>query len=189
MAVSTKDKILKSAKELILVRGYHGTGTNAIIEHSGTSKGSFFYHFPDKSKLIAATLKDFFRHNLYKPLTQIMENSTSSKDGLIQFIEALEQYLTSMNYSGGCLMSNMTLELSDSDPDIRAILEQLFKEFRLTLDKYIPGEELKIDKAEFITLYIGAIEGVTMTVRAHKNPELATKEFKACKTLVNLAFR
>lgn len=189
MAVGAKEKILKSAKELILINGYHGTGTNAIIEHSGTSKGSFFYHFPDKSKLIAETLKDFFCHNLHKPLIFIMENSASAKDGLISFIEALEKYLASTNFYGGCLIGNMTQELADSDPEIRALVKQLFIEYRQALDNYISQNELNIDKEEFIFLYIGAIEGITMTVRAHKDPEQASKEFNACKTLVNMAFK
>jgi TetR/AcrR family transcriptional repressor of lmrAB and yxaGH operons len=40
---SAREKILKTASELMEKQGYHGTGLNEIIQTSGAPKGSLYY--------------------------------------------------------------------------------------------------------------------------------------------------
>lgn len=47
-----REKLINSAWELFREKGYEATTVNDIIEHSETSKGSFYHHFRGKEDLV-----------------------------------------------------------------------------------------------------------------------------------------
>lgn len=53
-----KDKILESAKQLFIEKGYDAISLRAIAEKAGTTIGNLTYHYPQKEDLIAAIQKD-----------------------------------------------------------------------------------------------------------------------------------
>lgn len=53
----TREAILEAAQRLFTDRGFEGTSTHAIVEASGTSKGSFYHYFSSKEDLYTAVLE------------------------------------------------------------------------------------------------------------------------------------
>ncbi len=53
-ANSTKLKIINAAWKLFYEQGYDDTTVDEIIAESGTSKGSFYHHFPSKDSLLGS---------------------------------------------------------------------------------------------------------------------------------------
>ncbi len=51
---STKGKIVAAAWELFYENGYDDTTVDAIVEKSGTSKGSFYHYFDGKDALLSS---------------------------------------------------------------------------------------------------------------------------------------
>lgn len=61
---SVKSRIISAAWELFRDKGFGNTTVDDIIEKSGTSKGSFYYYFSAKDKLLntlAEILDDYYR--------------------------------------------------------------------------------------------------------------------------------
>lgn len=56
---STKGRILDAALEVFSVKGYHDTTVDEIVQMSDTSKGSVYFHFPNKQKLFLALVDKF----------------------------------------------------------------------------------------------------------------------------------
>lgn len=52
-----KTKIFKTAEELFYEKGYTHTSVDEIIERSGTSKGTFYYHYKSKAELALGVLE------------------------------------------------------------------------------------------------------------------------------------
>ena len=52
MAGRVKAKIVEAAWELFHEKGYDNTTIDDIIKRSGTSKGSFYYHFDSKDAFL-----------------------------------------------------------------------------------------------------------------------------------------
>jgi len=50
---STRDRIIEAAIEVLADRGYSSAGIQEIIDKAGTSKGSFYFHFPSKEKMVS----------------------------------------------------------------------------------------------------------------------------------------
>lgn len=56
---STRERILDAALNIFSTRGYHDTRMDEIVQEAGTSKGSIYFHFPNKEKLFIALVDQF----------------------------------------------------------------------------------------------------------------------------------
>lgn len=53
-ADDTRGRILDAAEEVFAERGYQAAAVDEIVQRSGTSKGSFYFHFPSKQAIFQA---------------------------------------------------------------------------------------------------------------------------------------
>ncbi|MCU0514743.1 MAG: TetR/AcrR family transcriptional regulator [Anaerolineae bacterium] len=56
---STRERILDAALNVFSSQGYHDTRMDEIVQAAGTSKGSIYFHFPNKEKLFIALVDQF----------------------------------------------------------------------------------------------------------------------------------
>jgi AcrR family transcriptional regulator len=92
---STRGRILDAALEVFAAKGYHEASVDEIVEESQTSKGSVYFHFPNKQKLFLA-LVDKFSDLLERRVTEAI--STHSEGiarvdaALVTCLETFGQY-------------------------------------------------------------------------------------------------
>ena len=56
--MKTKEKLIQKTIELIIEKGYHGTGVNEILRATKIPKGSLYHHFPKgKDQLVTEALR------------------------------------------------------------------------------------------------------------------------------------
>jgi AcrR family transcriptional regulator len=53
---TTRDRLVRAARELFGERGYDGTSIGAVLEASGVARGALYHHFPSKEALFDAVL-------------------------------------------------------------------------------------------------------------------------------------
>ncbi|HET7772117.1 MAG TPA: TetR/AcrR family transcriptional regulator [Chloroflexota bacterium] len=56
IAEQTRERILEAAADVFADKGYAGAAVDDIVRASDTSKGSFYFHFPNKRGIFAALL-------------------------------------------------------------------------------------------------------------------------------------
>lgn len=83
---STKNRILDAALGIFSTKGYHDTRMDEIVDESGTSKGSIYFHFPNKERLFLA-LVDQFADLLERQVTSAI---SQEKEGIERVRVALE---------------------------------------------------------------------------------------------------
>lgn len=54
--MSTRERLVESARDLLWERGYVGTSPKAILERAGAGQGSMYHHFTGKSDLALAAI-------------------------------------------------------------------------------------------------------------------------------------
>lgn len=69
---NTRERILDAALDVFSIKGYHDTRMDEIVNESSTSKGSIYFHFPNKEQLFLA-LVDQFADLLEKRVTSAIE--------------------------------------------------------------------------------------------------------------------
>ena len=86
---STKERILDAALSIFSNKGYYDTRLDEIVEEAHTSKGSIYFHFPNKEKLFMA-LVDQFANVLERNVTEAIGQSPQ---GMARVQVALEAVL------------------------------------------------------------------------------------------------
>lgn len=87
---NTKDKIYKSAIELLKRKGYEYLTIKNICEMAGVSNGTFFYHYKTKEDLLSFYLTEGFE--IYLKTTNFFDTEKSFKETLLSYYEAYAVY-------------------------------------------------------------------------------------------------
>lgn len=86
---STRERILDAALDIFSNKGYHDTRLDEIVQESRTSKGSIYFHFPNKEKLFLA-LVDQFADLLERRVNEAIQKEA---EGMKRVRAALESVL------------------------------------------------------------------------------------------------
>jgi TetR/AcrR family transcriptional regulator, fatty acid metabolism regulator protein len=71
--VTTRERILDAAVDVFAHKGFHAARMDEIVDHSKTSKGAIYFHFPNKEKLFLA-LVDQFANLLERRVKDAIQN-------------------------------------------------------------------------------------------------------------------
>ena len=80
------DRILETANDLFVSKGYHGLSMREISDALGVSKAALYYYFKDKEELFLAILK-LHLEDMSTALTRIESETVAAKEQLRQFVE------------------------------------------------------------------------------------------------------
>ncbi|HQV69420.1 MAG TPA: TetR/AcrR family transcriptional regulator [Thermoflexales bacterium] len=82
----TRGTILDAALDVFAEKGYHSARVDEIADHSKTSKGAIYFHFPNKEKLFLA-LVDKFADLLERRVTDAIQKEKAGMDRVRVAIE------------------------------------------------------------------------------------------------------
>jgi len=133
----TPDLILDNAQELMLNDGYHGVSVDKIIERTGISKGTFFYHFGSKDVLAEQLLRRFFDHQ-GNNLVALMEHAKAQQnDPLAALLFFLKAFPQQFHDSKGCIMAAFSYQLIKEQQPLRAICQEAIRSWEEFFTGYI----------------------------------------------------
>ncbi|HHJ39282.1 MAG: TetR family transcriptional regulator [Methylothermaceae bacteria B42] len=125
-----RDKILDQGVQLLMERGYHGTGIKDILASVDIPKGSFYYYFPSKEAFGAEVI-----HHYIEPFIQQLDEFLTQPDldpvtALRRYFEALIEELIENDFKGGCLLGNLMGEIGDTSDTCRKALQEAVRKYR-----------------------------------------------------------
>jgi AcrR family transcriptional regulator len=88
VAGATRERILEAAADVFAEKGYYGAAVDDIVRASDTSKGSFYFHFPNKRGIFTSLLD-----HLTARLVQRVEGAVASDSGAGGPVQRLEAAL------------------------------------------------------------------------------------------------
>jgi TetR/AcrR family transcriptional repressor of nem operon len=103
--------MLDSGLALLLERGYHGLGTQALLEAAKAPKGSFYHHFRDKEDFALQVVDEYMR-GVHGALDACLDDpGLPPLDRVRAFFQMVAQGYQSEGYLG-CLLGGLGQELS-----------------------------------------------------------------------------
>lgn len=90
----TRERILDSAEQLVLGRGFAATAVDDVIEAAKSSKGAFFHHFATKNELGRALVARYAAadiENLRVFMARAEEQADGPADQLVAFVRLFEE--------------------------------------------------------------------------------------------------
>ncbi len=173
-AHSKRDQIVASGLELVHRQGFAHTGVAAIAATAAAPKGSFYNHFESKEAFGLAVLDRYF-DEVRSELSQALLTAPGPPLQRIRgYFGLLRDGSIGEDFACGCLIGNLSAEVSPVSPAIRAHLHDLFGQWRDALATVIGQAQLEgqvrrdILAATLAALLIDAWQGALLRAKVDR---------------------
>ena len=152
-----------------------------------------FHYFRNKDDLTVLALKKYAQEELFEPLEAAFARNKNVKEALLFWAQFVYERYGEKSYRGGCLLGNMALELSDQNETIRLELAKTLLEFENILTNHLKnstdGAQILMEPRQFARIFIAAVQGITLTIKVHKDKNRAAREFQALAEMIERLIR
>lgn len=173
----TKQLLLEAGAEVMIEKGYTNSGIQEVLSKVGVPKGSFYHYFDSKEDFALAIIEEFDR-DFMAFLTPILTNeSLTPKERLRSFCESKRECMRAANCRKGCLIGNLSQEMSDQSETLRRALSEVMEK---RLDAFAACIKEGQERGEITTaadartiadLFSSSWEGAMMRAKTIKNLE------------------
>lgn len=170
---TTREKLIDAAMELFAFNGYGPTGLSEIARKADVQPGSLYHFFPTKEELLAAVLER--RKELLWPdvLQAIWDRFDDPIERVFKLLHQYRKMLQITEFSHGCPIGNLAIELTESHPNARKLIaenfdnwlkaiEQCFHEASRRLPEHAEPKRLAI-------FVLTTMEGAVMLARTYRD--------------------
>jgi len=171
----TKDKLLQIGAKYIHLKGFNNTGLQEVLKEANVPKGSFYFYFKSKEEFGLALI-DVFIFFFEKSLGySLSDKSLSGLQRIKAFLYTTTDILKENNFTGGCPIGNLSLEMGDLNENFRLKLSAAFskmeeKIFECLKDAQSAKEINKIiDIKTSAAFIINSWEGAIVRAKAEKS--------------------
>ncbi len=191
MESDTRQKLLEQGMAMLLRHGYHDLGVAALLEATGTPKGSFYHHFKSKEEFGLEAI-DLYMKEAHAGLDFCLgDTSRTPLQRVRRFFELSEDKYRREGYLG-CLLGGLGQELSGLSDAFRQKVEDCFRQIGARIAE---GLQLAIDAGELrkgtdtqrmAKLLVNCWEGAALRSRLLRDPaplhEMLDFYFDAART-------
>jgi len=182
--MSSREKILNAAADLIHARGFHHTSIQDILQSASVTKSNFYYHFDSKEQLAFEVLGERMRQFYAVAIGPSLENPELDPR---QRIEAFLDNLSAVGCSDfaelGCPFGNLAQEISSIHEPLRESLSRFFEACTEAMEQCLEeGKQAGIFRRELpsrqISEFILAqIQGAFLLRKTYKDPTVLENNF------------
>jgi len=171
----TKDRLLDAGLSMLLEHGYNDLGIQALLEATGTPKGSFYHHFKDKEDF-ALQVVDRYMNGVHAGLGACLgESSRPPLERVRLFFEMTEEHYRTEGYMG-CLLGGLGQELSGISDVFRHKIDECFSEIARQLTACLEEARERgdirspADARHLASLLVDCWEGAALRSRLRREP-------------------
>ncbi len=173
--LSTRDRLIETARDLFLLNGYNATGIAEIVERAGVRPGSLYYFFPTKEDLLLAVL-EWYHANIYEGLLQpIWERIDDPIERIFGLLDGYRQMLLLTAFDQGCPIGNLALEIGNTHPRARELMVVNFRQWADRVSECLLASKGKlprgIDVDGLASHVLVVMEGAVMLARTYRSIE------------------
>ena len=194
----TRERILATAEEIILQRGYSGTSIEQVISQASITKGGFFYHFGGKAEMARGLIERYLKQDEVF-FTGLAERAgTLTEDPLQQlliFLKLLAEAMADLpGAHPGCLVASFTYESHQFDDEVRELNAQGLLSWRrifmTLLDKTIEKYPMNNDRPleELADMLTSVVEGGIIMSRCLKDRHILPTQILQYRNYIRLIF-
>jgi TetR/AcrR family transcriptional repressor of nem operon len=122
--IHSKDEIVQAGLDLILSKGFNATGVEAILKQANVPKGSFYNFFSSKEGFGLAIIDQYVAEVGEIFHTIFTDESLPPLERIKKSFEARIAKFEGYDCTKGCLLGNLSLEMSDQYESVRERLVQ-----------------------------------------------------------------
>ncbi len=173
----SKSQLINTAYRLFLTKSYNSTSTSLICEEASINKGTFYHFFHSKADLLIACIR-LHSENITTNIEAINNTDLSGREKLGEFlllsVKSIRETFEETGQVSGCLLGNITLELSTIDNNVR---NEIIKETQKIQNKIIPildfyaqENNLDMDTKKASEILFAYLQGNILLAKLHNDP-------------------
>ncbi len=182
--IHSKDDIVQAGLDIILTKGFNATGVEAILKQANVPKGSFYNFFSSKEEFGLAIIDQYLAeigerfHAIFK------DESLLPLERIKKSFEILIARFEGNGCTKGCLIGNLSLEMSDQYERVRQRLEQALQRWT----KLLSGLLLQAQEENTISTYLDPEMLAENLISAFQGALLRSKVKKSSEPLKNFIY-
>ena len=174
---SLREKILESGVRSLHERGFSGAGVREITSDAGVPQGCFTNHFRSKEAFGVAVLERYHEHTQAIMDGTLRDVSRSPVERIRAYFEAISRWLEAAGWRHGCLVGNMSLEVTEQSDLLRDTLIEVCASLTGSFAEAVrAGQDVgeirsDLDADDVATFLLAAWQGVMMRMKVDRSPE------------------
>ena len=170
---STRDRLVETARQLFLAKGYEATGIAEILREAGVNSGSLYYFFKTKEDLLLAVLDQYVEMLHPCVIDPVFSRVGDPIDRIFAVLDGYRQMLQMTECRQGCPIGNLALEMSETSEAVRGKIAVNFTNWRKAIRLCLNGAGERLpsstDVDQLSTFILTVMEGAVMQARAYKS--------------------
>jgi TetR/AcrR family transcriptional regulator, transcriptional repressor for nem operon len=126
----TRVALIETGMDIMLVKGYTNTGIQEILSTLGIPKGSFYHHFESKENYAIEIIRHYDQFQTSALVEILRDPSRSPLQRLELYCQTYRTKLNSQECKKGCLIGNLSQEMSDQSEILRQELITVIGKWR-----------------------------------------------------------
>lgn len=189
-AEETRRKLVGATRDLVLVRGFTGTGVDQICERAGVTKGAFFHHFKSKDDIGRAVLADWAAMGMGLYAAAVAEPARDPLDHLHRFIDIMIGFLRNAESPVTCVVGIMSQELALAHPGLRAVCSEFLGDWtdfaRRLLEEARAARPPRVEfDAEEVAWFLNCLwQGSMLVAKTRQDPQIAIRNLERARAYV-----
>lgn len=173
--MNKKEEILQIGLNLFATKGYTGVGIKEILNEANVPKGSFYHYFKSKEDFGIQAIEQYSISGLEIFKSFLNDENFSSKERIVNFYQSRIDYYIKNNCFNGCLLGNMSAELSNSNENITIAVAHYFQLWENILVDCIKQGQSKTNinmnmNADVLASFVfSSWEGALLSYKSQKN--------------------
>ena len=172
---STRDRLIETARQLFLAKGYEATGIAEILREAGVNSGSLYYFFKTKEQLLLAVL-DWYTANLCpEVIDPVFARVSDPLERVFGILDGYRMMLTMTDCRMGCPIGNLAIEMSEKSEEVREKIALNFENWRKVIRQCLIDAKERLpadlDRENLSVMVLSVMEGAVMQARAHRSLE------------------
>lgn len=123
-------RVLDAAARSFQAHGYGATSMHDVVRAAAVTGGALYHHFPSKKDLALAVLAERVAREVEQTWIAAVNDAPTGADGIMAVFEGTAEELDRRGAIQGCPLGNLAIELSLADEELRAAVEQAYRDWR-----------------------------------------------------------
>ena len=173
--VSTRDRLIDSARFLFWERGYAGTSMADLLAHANVNSGSFYHFFESKEALLRAVLEGYLHALRPVIVDPAFAHSPEPVERIFAILAGYRERILQTNCQYGCPLGRLALEIDPENRPAHRLIAENFRGWigavRECIDQLGPRLPRSTDPDALATFVLVVMEGGVMLSRSYCSVE------------------
>lgn len=173
--LQTRTNLLRAGMKMLHSGGYTGTGIKEIVDAVAVPKGSFYNYFATKEVFGQEVIDAYFERGLPSLTELLSDPEVPPLERLRTYFQTRISGFQTHGYVKGCMLGNLSLEVSDQSPAMRERLAAHFRTWAGLLEQCIAQAQEsgaiknQMPAAMLAQFLLNSWEGALLRMRVEKN--------------------